>query len=60
MHDLRIDRNDVVFDKFDYDIVGRDRHVDDFVTEAEAIRILRRDYTGVITRDLRVVKHHAW
>ena len=60
MHNLRIDRNDADFDKFDYDIAGRDRHVDEFVTEAESLRILRRDYTGVITRDLRVVKHHAW
>ena len=60
MHDLRIDRNDADFDKFDYDIAGRDRHVDEFVREAEALHILRRDFTGVITRDLRVVKHHAW
>ena len=59
MHSLRMDRNKVLFDKFDYDIVGRDKHIDDFVIEAENADILHRDFVGVITRDLRVVMHKA-
>ena len=60
MHDLRVDRNKPQFDKFDYDIVGRDAHVDNFVNQAEVLHILRRDYVGVITRDLRAnVVHRA-
>ena len=59
MHDLRIERNTPNFDKFDYDVVGRDTHVDNIVHEAESLHILRRDYVGVMIRDLRVVHHRA-
>ena len=59
MHHLRVDRNGDRFDGFRYDEVGRDAHVDNFVSEAEALQVLRRDFTNVIIRDLRVVTHRA-
>ena len=57
MHEVRVEANNIQFDGFDYDSVGRDRHVDDFVQEAEDQGILHRDFVGTIRRDLRVVMH---
>lgn len=59
MHSVRVDRISREFAGYDYDIVGRDAHVDNFVKEAQDEGILRRDFVGVITRDLRVVMHRA-
>ena len=58
MHDLRVERNNEQFDGYNYDKVGCDEHVDNFVSRAEDEGIIHRNFVGCIKRDLRVILHH--
>ena len=58
MHELRVSQNMPGFDGYNYDTVGRDKHIDNFVEAAENNGVLHRDFVGMIQRDLRAVVMH--
>ena len=52
-----MDRNDVRFNTFDYNEIGGDEHIEEFIVKAEEEGIITPNYRISMMRHLRAARH---